>query len=100
MVCTVAIPSLTCDKLTQMTLMPLPEIQPRKDAGPVRSGPRKGETNAPFMGVFGFSVLGLLLCCILGRLPISRDFLSTKILLIFMAAPVAAWLGFSLGGGE
>ncbi|MBN9604487.1 MAG: hypothetical protein J0G33_16310 [Afipia felis] len=52
------------------------------------------------MGVFGFSILGLLLCCILGRLPISRDFLSTKILLIFMAAPVAAWLGFSLGGGE
>lgn len=80
--------------------MPLPEIQSRKDIGPTQSRPRKDETNASFMGVFGFSILGLLLCCILGRMPISRDFLSTKILLIFMAAPIAAWLGFSLGGGE
>jgi hypothetical protein len=81
-------------------IVPLPEIRPRKDSRSVKSSHRPDQTNAPFMGVFGFSILGLLLCCLLARMPASRDFLSTKILLILMAAPVAAWLGFSLGGGE
>ncbi|CAM5504356.1 putative protein OS=Afipia felis OX=1035 GN=NCTC12722_00332 PE=4 SV=1 [Afipia felis] len=98
-ICSARAFSLVCDKLTHVMIVPLPEIQPRDDC-PARPGHRPDETNAPFMGIFGFSILGLLLCCLLARMPVARGFLSAKILLILMAAPVAAWLGFSLGGGD
>jgi hypothetical protein len=52
------------------------------------------------MGIFGFSVIGLLLCLILTRMPVSRSYQPLEICLIFVAGPLAAWLGFSLGGGD
>jgi hypothetical protein len=79
---------------------PIPEIQPRNDSGPAKPGPRPDETNAPFMGIFRLSTLGELLRCLLARMPVARGSLSMRILLILMAAPVAASLGLSLGGGD
>ncbi len=79
-----------------MVLMPLPEIPTDQ---PVRR-PDPDFKKAPFMGIFGFSIVGLLLCLILTRVPISRTYLPLEICLICIAAPLAAWLGFSLGGGE
>jgi len=76
--------------------MPLPEI-------PTEQSVRRPDPEfkkAPFMGVFGFSVIGLLLCLILTRLPVSRNYLPLELVLICVAGPLAAWLGFSLGGGE
>ena len=52
------------------------------------------------MAIFGFSAIGLLLCLILARMPMSRSYLPLEICLICLAGPLAAWLGFSLGGGE
>ncbi len=80
--------------------MPLPEIAPREDARPTEPERHQGEIKAPFMGLFGFSVIGLLLCLILTRMPVSRSYQPLEILLIFVAGPLAAWLGFSLGGHD
>jgi len=76
--------------------MPLPELSDEQPA-------RRAELdfkNAPFMGIFGFSIIGLLLCLILTRMPMSRTYLPLELVLICVAGPLAAWLGFSLGGGE
>ena len=80
--------------------MPLPDIPPRQTTRPIAPERRQDEIKAPFMGIFGFSVIGLLLCLILTRMPMSRTYQPLEILLIFVAGPLAAWLGFSLGGGE
>jgi hypothetical protein len=80
--------------------VPLPEIAPREDARPAEPERRQDEIKAPLMGLFGFSVIGLLLCLILTRMPVSRNYLPLEILLIFVAGPLAAWLGFSLGGHD
>ncbi|GAA3845328.1 hypothetical protein GCM10022626_12480 [[Pseudomonas] carboxydohydrogena] len=79
-----------------MFLMALPEIPPQQPAR--RPDPDFKKT--PFMGIFGFSAIGLLLCLILTRMPISRTYMPLEICLLCAAGPLAAWLGFSLGGGE
>jgi len=80
--------------------VPLPEIAPREDAGPTEPNRPQDEVKAPFLGLFGFSIIGLLLCLILTRMPISRSYQPLEICLIFVAGPLAAWLGFSLGGHD
>ena len=80
--------------------MPLSDIPPRQDIRPTAPKRPRDEIKAPFMGIFGFSVIGLLLCLILTRMPVSRTYQPLEICLIFIAGPLAAWLGFSLGGGE
>lgn len=76
--------------------MPLPELPTTPQ--PRRSDPDFKKT--PFMAIFGFSAIGLLLCLILARMPMSRSYLPLELCLICLAGPLAAWLGFSLGGGE
>lgn len=80
--------------------MPLSDIPSRQDTRPTSPERHRDEIKAPFMGIFGFSVIGLLLCLILTRMPVSRTYQPLEICLIFIAGPLAAWLGFSLGGGE
>jgi hypothetical protein len=80
--------------------VPLPEIAPREDARPPEQERHQDKIKAPFMGLFGFSVIGLLLCLILTRMPVSRSYQPLEILLVFVAGPLAAWLGFSLGGHD
>lgn len=92
--------SLTLRKSTQNDDVPRPEISPRQDARPAEPERRQDKIKAPFMGIFGFSVIGLLLCLILTRMPVSRSYQPLEICLIFVAGPLAAWLGFSLGGGD
>lgn len=91
---------LACVKSTQIDDVPLPPIIPGHDARPAEPETHQDKTKAPFMRVFGFSIIGLLLCLILTRMPMSRNYLSPEIVLILASGPLAAWLGFSLGGGE
>jgi len=76
--------------------MPLPELSTSERPRPVDPDFAK----APFMGVFGFSIIGLLLCCLLLMAPKAKSLLPIELLLIVVGGPLAAWLGLTLGGGE
>lgn len=74
----------------------------RKQKLSSRSGgaPEEKEAGASFLAIFGFSVIGLLAAVILTEAPMQGDFVSTKLLLVLLAAPVAALLGFTFGSSD
>lgn len=55
------------------------------------------DDGAGFNVVWGFSILGLLFAMMLSLLRPTAAFAQSEIILALMAAPVAAWLGFTLG---
>jgi len=58
------------------------------------------DSGAGLNAVMAFSIIGLLLAVIFTSMPLMQQLASTQLLLIAMVAPVAAWLGFTLGSPD
>ena len=83
--------------------MPLSALLKRKFAGlrsPRNTNARQPETTFSLNAVLGFSLIGLLVTLIVSGLPLQEGTVGLVVILAIGAAPIAAWLGFTLGSPD